>query len=127
MVNTCAIRRSTQQSKEMVLGAHRFQVALGVLLACLLLTGPARVHADGNRDHDQARQALESGQILPLRAILDRIEPAYPGQILEVELERKHGAFHYEIKVLQTDGLIIKIKVDAKDGNVLATKKESKN
>jgi uncharacterized membrane protein YkoI len=39
-------------------------------------------------DHDRARQAVEAGEVLPLRTILERVERDYPGQVVEVELER---------------------------------------
>lgn len=103
----------------------RFYVVLNALLASLLLIHPLVARADSFHDHDQARQALESGQILSLRSILDLIEPAFPGQVLEVELEGKHGALIYELKVLQAGGMMIKLKVDAKNGKVLGTKQDA--
>lgn len=57
--------------------------------------------ADGGRDHDRARQALEAGEVFPLRAIIERVERTYPGQVLEVELERDGGRRIYEIKTLR--------------------------
>ncbi len=103
----------------------RFRMFLPTLLTGALMLGSWCAYADSDRDHDQARQAMESGQILSLRAILDLVEPAFPGQILEVELERKHNELIYELKVLQADAMIIKIKVDAKNGKVLGTKKDA--
>jgi hypothetical protein len=44
------------------------------------------------RSHDRARQAVEAGEILPLRTVLERVERDYPGQVLDVELEREQKA-----------------------------------
>ncbi|MFC3228193.1 PepSY domain-containing protein [Marinibaculum pumilum] len=87
--------------------------ALGVwALAGLLWTvGPA---AAGPADHDQARAALEAGEILPLPAILDRVQYEFIGQVLEVELERKDGRWLYEINLLAPDGQVLRLHYDAR-------------
>ena len=73
-------------------------------------------------DHDRARKALEAGQILPLRVIREKIELQYPGQVLEVELEKKHLQWIYEFKILQPPGKLIKLKIDASNGVILKQK-----
>lgn len=73
-------------------------------------------------DHDKARKALESGQVLPLQQILQKISKDYPAQVIEVELERKSNGWIYEIKQLGTDGALSKLEVDAKTGVVLKQK-----
>ncbi len=73
-------------------------------------------------DHDRAREALEAGEILPLRTIIEKLERDYPGQILEVELDREHGKWIYEIKLLREKGALIKLKLDAGDGTLLGIK-----
>ena len=73
-------------------------------------------------DHDQARAALESGEILPLSSILATLEKEFPGQIVEVELERKNNQWIYEIKLLRKDGYRQKLKVDAKSAVVISKK-----
>ncbi len=92
-------------------------VATALLLA---VAGPAC--GSDARDHDRARQALEAGEVLPLRTILERVERDNPGQIMEVELERKEGRWIYEIKLLRTGGSLVKLKVNARDGTLLDSK-----
>jgi uncharacterized membrane protein YkoI len=75
-----------------------------------------------DKGHERARQALEAGEILPLRTIIDKTERDYPGQIIEVELERDNGRWLYEIKLLREGGTLIKLKVDAGDGTLLGIK-----
>jgi uncharacterized membrane protein YkoI len=91
-----------------------------VLLAGMLHAGSGS--AGDLRDHDRARQALESGEILPLRTILERVERDYPGQVMEVELDREDGRWRYEIKLLRRDGALVKLVLDARDGRPLRIK-----
>ncbi len=101
---------STQASR------HRWCVLLVVLIS--LANAPA--WADG--DHDRARQAVRSGQVLPLPAVLEELAREVPGQVLEVELEQDNGRWIYEIKLLQTDGQLVKLKVNAQTAQVLRRK-----
>ena len=89
---------------------------LGVLLPALLFA--PWLQAD-DEDHERARQALEAGEVLPLRTILDRLEQDYPGDILEVELEREEGRWVYEIKLLRDNGAVNKLEFDARNGTLL--------
>ena len=72
-----------------------------------------------DNDHDRARAAVRAGAVLPLTTILERLEREHPGQVLEVELERDDGRWIYEIKLLQADGRLVKLEVDAASGAVL--------
>jgi hypothetical protein len=98
--------------------------ARAALVAVLLSFGSAVGIAGDN--HERARQALEAGEILPLRNILERVEREYPGQVVDVELEREHengpGRWVYEVKVLRSGGTLIKLKIDARDGTITGRK-----
>jgi uncharacterized membrane protein YkoI len=83
-----------------------------------------RADGDDRGAHELARQALEQGRVLPLRAVLEKIERDYQGQALKVEFERDDGRFIYEIRLLQSDGRMAKLKVDAVDGRVLEVKRK---
>jgi len=98
----------------------RCLVLLGLVAGLL---GPGHVVYADDDDHDLARQALEQGKVLPLRTVLDRVEREYKGQALKVEFERDDGRFVYKIRLLQPDGRIAKLKVDAVDGRVLGVKR----
>lgn len=80
-------------------------------------------------DHERARQALQSGEILPLDKILTKVSAKQPGQILEVELDHdptKDGkVWVYEIKGVAADGRLFKMKVDARTGDVLESRSKS--
>lgn len=96
---------------------RRIAWALGAALC--LHTAPG--HAD-DYDHNQARQAVQAGQILPLSQILAQQHKNHPGQVLEVELEREDGRWVYELKVLQADGQLLKLELEAQSGRVLKRK-----
>ena len=91
-----------------------------VLLACSLLAAP--VWASDRDDHERAMQAVQSGQVLPLTTVLERLGREHPGQVLEVELERDFGQWIYEIKLLSADGQLLKLKLDAGTAAVLGMK-----
>lgn len=95
-------------------------IKLPIMLLIALLI-PSGSLAD-DRDHDRARKALEAGEILPLRTIIDKLDDDYPGQILEVELERDDGQWIYEVKQVREKGVVIKLKLDARDGTLLGIK-----
>ena len=94
---------------------QRLVASLFCSLALLLATAPA--HADS--DQDRARAAVQAGQVLPLKAVLERLEREHPGQVLEVELERDDGRWVYEVKLLQAGGRLVKLELDAGSGEVL--------
>lgn len=91
-----------------------------LLLACSLLSAPA--WSSDRSDHERALQAVQSGQVLPLTTVLERLGREHPGQVLEVELERKADQWIYEIKLLTTDGQLMKLKLDAGTAEVLRVK-----
>jgi uncharacterized membrane protein YkoI len=111
--------------------------AMSTLCALLLTFGSGASAAENgsgrSRDHDRARQAVEAGEVLPLRTILERVEREYPGQVVDVELEREHEnenksspeRWVYKIKLLRTGGALVKLKVDARSGAVIGKKERS--
>lgn len=111
------VRRTRRISTVLVMAA----LALG---ACLLAVPPASIAHAGESDHEMARRALREGKVLPLKTVLDLLERDYPGQVLEVELERDDGVFIYEIKLLRPDGQLLKLKLDAATGRVVGVKQK---
>lgn len=93
--------------------------AVARLLAGLALAASFAAVAGGG-DHERARRALEAGEVLPLRTVLERVERDYPGQVVEVELEREGGAWLYEIKLIRPGGAVVKLRLDARDGTLHA-------
>lgn len=104
-----------------LLGRARSCAVRGVLVVAAL---SALTHAQAGRadehDHDRARRAVQAGEILPLQTLLQRVQAAHPGQVLELELERDDGRWTYEIRLLQPDGRLVRLVVDARTGDVLS-------
>lgn len=98
----------------------------GLAVAALWASHPGAWARDGD-DHERARQAVQAGQVLPLRTVLERLERAHPGQVLEVELEREDEHWLYEIKLLQPDGRLLKLQLDARTADVLRSKGRDHN
>lgn len=95
--------------------------AIVALVGALLPGAPAL--AGGDHDHDRARAAVQAGEVLPLKTVLERVARSHPGEVLEVELEHEHGRWVYEIKLLQPGGRLVKLEVDAATAEVLRGKR----
>ena len=54
--------------------------------------------------------------------VLERLEREHPGQVMEVELEQEEGRWIYEVKLLQPQGQLVKLKLDARTGAVVKTR-----
>ena len=92
---------------------------LMVLLTCSLLATSVLA---SSTDQERATQAVQAGDILSLRVILERLEQSQPGQVLDVEFEQKQGVWIYELKILKAGGRLQKLKVDAKTGEIISNK-----
>jgi uncharacterized membrane protein YkoI len=103
--------------------------ALAWPLALLMPATSARADRDRSEpeDHDRARQAVQAGQVLPLRTVLARLEREQAGQVMEVELEHDDGRWVYEIKLLKPDGRLVKLKLDARTATVLRLKPDGEH
>lgn len=107
------------------------------LLAGLLLAGLAlqAAWADGrddrrenrHHDHERARAAVQAGEVLPLPVLLERLQRSHPGRVLELELEREDGLWVYEVKLLQADGQLLKLELDARTADVLKIKRKRRS
>jgi uncharacterized membrane protein YkoI len=75
-------------------------------------------------DHDTVRKLRDAGDVLSLETILERIKPTVSGKLLEVEVESEHGSHIYELEILDENGLVWELKVDAKTAQILKKKKD---
>ncbi|KXX65744.1 PepSY domain-containing protein [Marichromatium gracile] len=83
------------------------------LLAFALLSPTICASADDDLDHDKVRRLREHGQILPMEQLLEQAARLRPGQLIEAELEHRHGGYRYEIKILDADGRVHELELDA--------------
>jgi uncharacterized membrane protein YkoI len=75
-------------------------------------------------DHERARALFEQGKILSLSEIMKRASSQFPGKILEVELEEKNGLIVYEIEFLGKQGVLMKMLIDARTGQLISVKED---
>jgi len=88
---------------------------LGLALA-LALAGPVVAQSDQQR----ARDAMQAGRIRPLQEILVQVHRRFPGRILNAWLEEgRAGLWIYRLKLLDFQGNIVGVVVDARNGQIL--------
>ena len=89
------------------------------LIGIVLLVSVATPARSDDINHEQAYQLLQEGRIRPLIEIIKDVSAKFPGEILEVELEREDGRYVYEVKILRPHGRVQEVEVDAKTGEIL--------
>ena len=93
-----------------------------VILA-LLIPDPAHmVHADDG--YMEAKRLRDKGEIMSLEEMLKDVRQAYPGRILEIELEDEKGRITYELEILGYDRIVREIHIDAKSGELLSVEED---
>ena len=99
--------------------ARRRVASAAWLVAGLIALAAPGARAGDDNDQDRVRDAVRAGEVMPFDALRERLRRSHPGEVLELELEREQGRWIYEIKLLQPDGRIVKLEVDARSGEVL--------
>ena len=93
------------------------------LLVCLGVSSPCAV-AD-----EEVASNIEG--VAPLRSLLAQLHETYPGQVLEVELEKeeygKGDIWIYEVKLLTDKGRVLKLEYDAINLELLKLKGRLEN
>ena len=97
----------------MDLRPHRIR-ALILATALLAATGAPTLA----RDHDDARRAVEAGEIRPLADVLNMVKGKLRGEVVGVKLEREAGVWMYEFRVVDEEGRLLEIHVDARSGEI---------
>jgi uncharacterized membrane protein YkoI len=106
----------------------RYRTTLLAAISILLYAGqvllpnaqPAAFAHDEEHDEEQARHALEMGEILPLDRVIAGLRDTVPGEVSAVELEKENGTWIYELKVISPDGRMLQVRVDAKTGQLIS-------
>jgi len=102
----------------------RLQTAIRALaLALSLLIGSAAPAAYAG-DHDTARGVVEAGEARPLNEILKIVEGKLPGEIVRVKFERENGLWVYEFRVVNGEGRLLEVYVDARSGEIRRIKEK---
>ncbi|GLK78993.1 PepSY domain-containing protein [Methylopila turkensis] len=91
---------------------------LAILAAAALALGAA-LPALGDDDQDEARRALERGEIRPLEEVLAAARARVSGDVVKIELDRDDDLWVYEIKILTPSGARREVEIDARSLRVL--------
>jgi uncharacterized membrane protein YkoI len=103
----------------------RWRWSLGTLLA-ICVAASANATASERTDSDIARELVEAGRILPLEDLLVRARRLRPGVLVAVELEYEgeHGGYVYEIELLDPEGRVWEVELDAASGDLIELEPE---
>lgn len=94
--------------------------ALALVAPILLLAVVSSAAGEGvRRDQDEARAAVERRDIRPLNQILAGLRENLPGEIVKVTLEHEGGAWHYEFRLVDPQGRVREVSVDAATGAIV--------
>jgi uncharacterized membrane protein YkoI len=74
---------------------------------------------DSGGDHDDAKDAVDANEVLPLRQILALLRKRANYTVIDVKLYRGNGAVLYILKCIEESGAVVKIVFDAKTGAVV--------
>lgn len=88
------------------------------LIVALALAGPALAASD----QDNARRAVQSGEVRPLGEILSKVRRSYPGRVLDAGIGRSGGRWIYDLRILGSGGRVTDLRVDAGSGEVLGVR-----
>lgn len=115
---------------------HHRRIALVCLIGLVCGTcGTAQAYPPGRggesrHDHERARHALARGEARPIAEILHAVASEIPGEVIEVEFERKRlgheGAkiWIYELKIIASDGRLLEVLVDAATARILEVEED---
>ena len=81
----------------------------------LMAAAPSRADEDDG-DHDEAREAVEHGAIVPLAEVLARPELKGLGELVRVRLHRGEGRWTYRLRFVDAGGHMKDREIDATRG-----------
>ncbi len=94
-----------------------------ILVVALGLLFPFDTAYGRGVDHERARQAVLSREILPLNEILDQVPETHGAKVLSVVLvDGEDGLYGwvYDISLLRAGDRLIMLRIDAGTGSVLS-------
>ncbi len=68
---------------------------------------------NGSSEANKAKDAVSQGKAVPLSALMAFLKKSYPGKVLDVDLKRSSGSYQYRVKILQSSGKVVHLRLDA--------------
>jgi uncharacterized membrane protein YkoI len=119
-----ALSRAARAARHPPLARHTVLAGLvGAALGAALSLASGLAWSSDEPDHERARAAVAAGSVLPLATVLAKLQQSHPGQVLDLELEKEEGRWVYEIKLLQANGQLVKLEMDAATGELIRIKR----
>lgn len=107
----------------MILRAGAAVLALTAVLTMLAPSTP-RADEDERHERDEVRHAVQRGDIRSLADILAALRGKLPGEVAGVDIERKDGRWLYEFRVVDSNGRLFEVYVDAQTATIERTKEK---
>ena len=95
-----------------------------VLAAAALTAMAVPVARADEHEQDEVHEAVERGDIRSLADILSAIRDKLPGEVVGIEVERKDGRWVYEFRVLDREGQLFEVYVDARTAAIERTREK---
>ena len=94
-----------------------FMFTRAALLILLLCVAPPAFAGGCLNDRD-ARQAVAQGGLIPMRAMI-RVATEAGGELISAKLCEGGGGLVYRVVVLQANGVVTRLVVDANTGDIM--------
>ena len=102
------------------------RLALGLAVSAFLAAAavvavvprPAIARDQDELRRDEVRHAVEAGEIRSLADILKTVRDKLPGEVAGVEIEHEDGRWRYEFRVVDAQGRLFEVYVDARSGAI---------
>jgi uncharacterized membrane protein YkoI len=121
LIHVSELSAATRDDVSMFLITRRTLIGFGLCIAGVLPAPASR--ADRDRDHDEARRAVERAEALPLFDILARVRSQLGGEVVGVSFKRRRENWVYEFKVIGPGGKLTEVYVDAATAEILKWEK----
>lgn len=95
-------------------------ICLSILVSAMLAVSLAQADESAS----VARQLLKEGKIMPLQEILTKAKVIKPGQVIETDLEKDDGRYIYELEILDEQGQVWELELDAQTGEFVELENE---
>jgi uncharacterized membrane protein YkoI len=100
--------------------------AMALAAAALVAAEPPLADAldQDEQQRDEVRRAVETGEIRSLADILKTLRGKLPGEVAGVEIEHKGSRWRYEFRVVDGQGRLFEVHVDARSGEIERVKEK---
>ncbi len=105
---------------------RRILMTMALLAAAFFAALPETLNARDRDDlqRDEVRRAVESGEIRSLADILTAVRRKLPGEVAGVEVEKKAGRWLYEFRVVDGQGRMFDVYVNAQNAEIERVKEK---